>query len=149
MTSASPPPELVAALPKYQLTRMLGEGGFGCVYEARDPRLDRPVAIKHLPAMATGETAMGTGSILVVLCALAYLESIRRSIVAGHLRRAGTTVAAVVGLPLGVGLWMAAAVFTVHEPVLGAGIVCALSGAVLAAAGTTLSVRLARGPSRH
>jgi serine/threonine-protein kinase len=96
------------------------------------------------PAQPALATAMGGGSILVVLFALAYLESARRSIVAGHLRHAGTAVAAFVGVPLGAGVWLAVATFTRHEPALGAGVACALLGAVLAVFGTMFSVHLAR-----
>ncbi|MBK8093311.1 MAG: serine/threonine protein kinase [Verrucomicrobiaceae bacterium] len=49
------PAELQPYLPTYQLDCLLGQGGMGAVYAARQTALDRPVAIKVLPLMAGGE----------------------------------------------------------------------------------------------
>ena len=51
------PAELAPHFPQFEMLRLVGQGGMGAVYQARQPKLDRLVAVKILPP----EVAHGPG----------------------------------------------------------------------------------------
>jgi serine/threonine protein kinase len=51
------PEELAAAFPQLDILELIGQGGMGFVYKARQPKIERLVALKILPASLAGDPA--------------------------------------------------------------------------------------------
>lgn len=52
---------VVAAFPQLEILELIGQGGMGCVFKARQPKLNRLVALKLLPASLTERDAAFAG----------------------------------------------------------------------------------------
>lgn len=84
---------------------------------------------------------MGTGSVLLLLFTLAYLESNLRA-----LRRRQTGMAAVIasvplGLGLGLAVWLLVSVLLEHEPAMSVALTCGVLGAAAALSASLASKR--------
>jgi hypothetical protein len=77
-------------------------------------------------------SAMGTGSLLLGLFALAYLESGLRTIRHGHRWRSGRFGSPVLGALFGAAGWLFVSVLSSHEPSVPFALGCALAGALAA-----------------
>ncbi len=77
-------------------------------------------------------SALGAGSLILALFALAYLESGLRTIRNGHRWRGASVGGPVLGLLFGAVAWLCVSVLRVHEPAPGYGAGCAVAGAVAA-----------------
>ncbi len=75
-------------------------------------------------------SALGAGSLILALFALAYLESGLRTLRNGHRWRGALVAGPVLGLLFGATAWLCVSVLRVREPALPFGVGCAIAGAV-------------------
>src|SRR5262245_65961791 len=52
---APTPEELAPFFPQFQIAALIGQGGMGAVYRARQPSLNRTVALKIIPSQVDGD----------------------------------------------------------------------------------------------
>ncbi|PPK63575.1 serine/threonine-protein kinase [Actinokineospora auranticolor] len=83
-------------------------------------------------------TAMGTGSLLLALFAVAYVESLMRALRRGYRRPAAPVAALLLGALFGGALWLFTCALSSREPAAGYGVGAAIAGG-LAAAGFVLA----------
>ncbi|HZN93702.1 MAG TPA: serine/threonine-protein kinase, partial [Myxococcales bacterium] len=77
--------ELPEHIGRYQVIRLIGEGGMGRVFAARDPQLDREVALKLVASPGKDGTGEGGGSAQALLAeALAMARLSHPNVVAVH-----------------------------------------------------------------
>lgn len=77
-------------------------------------------------------SAMGTGSLLLALFTLAYLESTMRTLRRGYRRPSARYTSSILGVLFGLAVWLFISVMAVHEPSLWYGVGCAVAGAIAA-----------------
>ncbi len=82
-------------------------------------------------------SVMGAGSVLLILFALSYLESVVRSVRRGRRRHTGPVLAAGIGALFGAAVWLLVSVVLRQVPAAGVGAACAALGAV---AGTSIAL---------
>ncbi|MBP2325287.1 serine/threonine-protein kinase [Kibdelosporangium banguiense] len=88
-------------------------------------------------------SAMGTGSLLLGLFALAYVESTVRTLRRGYYRPAARYTALILGALFGIATWMLISVLSGNELSLYFGIACAAAGAVSASSAIIATERAA------
>lgn len=114
--------------------------------ELRWQRQDRPPAVQEFTLVSEQHplaSAMGTGSLLLGLFALAYVESNARTVRRGYRRPAARYTALPLGALFGLAAWMFISVMAGHELSLFFGIGCVIAGAVAASAALIATERIA------